>query len=88
MLNTKVKEVNHLSGSNITDCTGMFTNCVYLEKADLTSLDSTKVTVDTTMFEGVNSEAEVTFNESWDIPESDMGRGEPSEPELPGTAKS
>ena len=75
--NTKVKEVNHLSGSNITDCTGMFTNCVYLEKADLTSLDSTKVTVDTTMFEGVNTEAEVTFNDSWDIPESDMGIEEP-----------
>lgn len=76
--NTKVKEVNHLNGSNITDCTGMFTNCVYLEKADLTSLDSTKVTVDTTMFEGVNTGAEVTFNDSWDIPESDMGRIDPT----------
>lgn len=70
---TKVKDVEYINGVNITDVTSMFQNCSSLQSANLSTLDSSKVSVDNTMFMGANTDAQLQFNDQWSYTNRDMG---------------
>ena len=70
---TKVKDVEHIECSNFTDATDMFKGCSSLQSADLSTMNSSNVTVDASMFRGANAEAAIIFNDEWSYTNRDMG---------------